>query len=73
MALDSYVKSRLRPMRGLKSFGCATRLLPALDALQLVERGFVRVPSTEAACTGGRSYVHARRIATIITRLGRSL
>ncbi len=33
-----YVKSRIRPMRGLKSFACATRLFPALDALQLVER-----------------------------------
>jgi hypothetical protein len=39
-----YVKSRIRPMRGLKSFACATRLFPALDALQLVERDFVRVP-----------------------------
>jgi transposase, IS6 family len=39
-----YVKSRVRPMRGLKSFKCATHLFPALDALQLVERDFVRVP-----------------------------
>ena len=44
-----YVKSRLRPMRGLKSFDCATRLFPALDALQLVERDFVRVPSVRRA------------------------
>jgi transposase-like protein len=28
-----YVKSRLRPMRGLKSFECSERLFPALDAL----------------------------------------
>jgi len=68
-----YVKSRLRPMRGLKNFGCATRLFPALDALQLVERGFVRVPSTGTPCTGGRSYAHARGIASIIARLGRTL
>ena len=39
-----YLKSRVRPMRGLKSFKCATRLFPALDALQLVERDFVCVP-----------------------------
>jgi transposase-like protein len=68
-----YVKSRLRPMRGLKSFACATRLFPALDALQLVERDFVRVPAVGAPCTGGRSYVRARHIAAVITRLGQSL
>jgi hypothetical protein len=52
-----YVKSRLRPMRGLKSFDCAKRLLPSLDALQLIERGFVvcrvldyRTPADGAIC-----------------------
>jgi putative transposase len=68
-----YVKSRIRPMRGLKSFACATRLLPVLDALQLVERDFVRVPPVGAPCTGGRSYVRARHIATVITGLGQIL
>ena len=68
-----YVKSRVRPMRGLKSFACATRLFPALDALQLVERDFVRVPPIGAPCTGGSSYVRARRIAAVITRLGQTL
>jgi transposase, IS6 family len=68
-----YVKSRIRPMRGIKSFDCATRLFPALDALQLVERDFVRMPSIGAPCTGGRSYVRARHVATVITRLGRAL
>ena len=68
-----YVKSRVRRMRGLKSFKCATRLFPALDALQLVERDFVRVPLIGAPCTGGRSYVCAHRIAAVITRLGRTL
>ncbi len=68
-----YVKSRIRPMRGLKSFACATRLFPTLDALQLVERDFVRVPPIGAPCTGGRSYVRARHIAAVITRLGRTL
>jgi len=46
-----YVKSRIRPMRGLKSFDCATRLFPALDAVQLVERDF------RAGATG-RSAMH---------------
>lgn len=67
-----YVKSRIRPMRGLKSFDCASRLFPTLDALQLVERDFVQVPPIGAPRTGGRSYVRARRIAAIITRLGRT-
>ena len=57
----------------LKSFKCATRLLSALDALQLVERDFVRVPPIGAPCAGGRSYVRASSIAAVITRLGRTL
>jgi transposase-like protein len=68
-----YVKSRIRPMRGLKSFRCATWLFPALDALQLVERDFVEVPSVAVSCTGGRSYARARRIAGVITQLGQVL
>jgi hypothetical protein len=60
-------------MRGLKSFKAATRLFPALDALQLVERDFVRVPPIGAPCTGGRRYVRGCHIAAIITRLGRTL
>jgi transposase-like protein len=68
-----YVKSRIRPMRGLKSFAGATRLFPALDALQLVEGDFVWVPPIGAPCTGGRSYVRARHIAAVITRLGQTL
>jgi putative transposase len=68
-----YVKSRIRPMRGLKSFACATRVFPALDAPQLVERDFVRVPTIGVPCPGGRSYVRARCIATVITRLGQAL
>src|SRR5215471_10744024 len=55
-----YLKSRLRPMRGLKSLASARRLLPALNALQLIERGFVRLPPIGAPCVGRRSYVHAR-------------
>src|SRR5436305_6350482 len=61
-----YVKSRIRPMRGLKSFDCATRLFPALDALQLVEPDFLRVAPLGLPCTGGRSDLRTRRVATII-------
>jgi transposase-like protein len=68
-----YIKSRIRPMRGLKSFSCATRLFPALDALQLVERDVTRVPLVGAPCTGGRSYARARPIAAVITCLGQTL
>ena len=68
-----YIKTRIRPMRGQKSFACAKRLFPALDALQLVERDFVRVPPVGAPCTGGRSYVRARHIAAVIAQLGRAL
>jgi putative transposase len=68
-----YVKSRIRPMRGLKSPACAARLFPTLDALQLVERDFVRVAPVGAPRTGGRSYARARQVAGIITRLGQTL
>src|SRR5919202_1519052 len=68
-----YVKSRLRPMRGLKSFRCATRLFAALDAVQLVERDFVRVPLVGAPCAGGRSYARARQTAAVIMCLGGTL
>jgi IS6 family transposase len=68
-----YVKSRIRPMRGLKSFACATRLFPALDALQSVERDFVHVAPVGVPCSGGRSYVRARLIAAVINRLGQTL
>ncbi len=65
-----YLKLRLRPMRGLKSFGCAKHLFPALVALQLVERGFVAVPCTRVPLAGGRSYVRASHIAAFVSRLG---
>jgi len=68
-----YVKTRIRPMRGLKSFRCARRLFPALDALQLIERGFVSSPLARPALSGGQSYRHARRVASIISALGRAL
>jgi IS6 family transposase len=50
----SYVKARLRPMRGLKSFDCAKRLLPALDALQVIERGFVAASRAALPYAAGR-------------------
>ena len=68
-----YVKSRLRPMRGLKSFDCAKRLFPALDALQLIERGFVRVSCSGVPKAGGWSYLRARHIAGIVAWLGRAV
>jgi transposase-like protein len=68
-----YLKARIRPMRGLKSFASATRLFPTLDALQLLERDFVRVPPIGEPCAGGRSYVRARQIAAVVHHLGRSL
>jgi hypothetical protein len=68
-----YVKSRLRPMRGLKSFDCARRLFPALDAKQLIERGFVHVSCNAVPKARGRSYLHARRIAGIVTQLGQAV
>ena len=68
-----YVKLRIRPMRGLKSFACATRLFHVLDAVRLVEHDFVRVPPVGAPCAGRRSYVRARHIVAISTRLGRNV
>jgi transposase, IS6 family len=65
-----YLKSRLRPMRGLKSFDCAKRLLPALEALQVIERGFVAASCTRLPHAGGRSYVRACHVAGIVNRLG---
>jgi IS6 family transposase len=62
-----YVKTRLRPMRGLKSFDRAKRLFVALDAMQLIERGFVPTSCTGLPQAGGRSYVHARRVADSAT------
>jgi hypothetical protein len=47
-----YVKSRVRPIRGLKSFKCATRLFPALGALRVGGGDFVRVPPIAAPSTG---------------------
>ncbi len=65
-----YVKSRLRPMRGLKSFDCAKRLLPMLDALQLIERGFVAASCARPPHAGGQSYLRACRVAGIVNQLG---
>jgi len=50
-----YLKSRLRPMRGLKSLDCASRLLAALDAMQAIERGFVTASRTQRSHAGGRA------------------
>jgi transposase-like protein len=68
-----YVKSHLRPMRGLKSFECAKRSFTALDALQLIERGFVRVSGTGVPKVGGQSYLRACQTGAIVTRLGQGV
>ena len=68
-----YLKSRLRPMRGLKSFDCAKRLFSALDALQVIECGFVAVPCARRRLAGGRTYVRACHVAGMINRLGQSM
>jgi hypothetical protein len=60
-------------MRGLKSVDCAKRLLPALDALQLIERGFVADPCIRLSHAGGRRYVHARNIADVVAQLGQGV
>jgi hypothetical protein len=64
------VKSRLQAMRGLKSVGCTKHLLPAQDAMQLVERGFVAASCTGLPHAAGRSYMRAWRVAGIVNRLG---
>jgi hypothetical protein len=68
-----YLKSRLRPMRGLKSFDCAKRLLPSLEALQVIEGGVVAASCTRLPHAGGRSYVRACHVAGFVNRLGQRL
>src|SRR5713226_6949936 len=68
-----YVKSRLRPMRGLKSFDCAKHLFRPLDAMQLIERGFVATSCSGPPHGGGRSYVRAHRVACIVNQLGQGV
>ena len=68
-----YLKSRLRPMRGLKSFDCAKRLFSALDAMQLIERGFLAASCTGLPHAGGRSYVCARNMADVVAQLGQGV
>ena len=60
-------------MRRLKSFDCAKRLFPALDVLQLIERGFVRLSCSGVPKAGGRSYLRARHIAGVVTWLGQTV
>jgi hypothetical protein len=65
-----YLTSRLRPMRGLKRVDCAKHLFSALDAMQLIERGFVAASCAGLPHAGGRSYARARHIARIVHQLG---
>jgi transposase-like protein len=68
-----YLKSRLGPMRGLKSVDCVKYLFPALDAMQLIERGFVAGSCTGLPRVGGRSYMRARNIADVVAQLGQGV
>jgi hypothetical protein len=68
-----YLKSRLRPMRGLNSLDCAKQLLPTLDAMQLIERGFVAASCLGLPHAGGRSYVRTRHVAGMVNRLGQGV
>ena len=68
-----YIKSRLRPMRGLKSFERAKRLFRAPDAWQLIVPGYVASVCTGVPRAGGRSYMRAYKIADVVTELGRGL
>jgi hypothetical protein len=51
----------------------ATLISRTRNALQLLERGFVRVLQIGPSCAGGRSYVHAHHIAALIYQLGRAV
>ena len=55
-------------MRGLKSPDCAKRLLPALDALQLIEHGCVAATRSGLAHAGVRSSVRVCRVAGIVNQ-----
>jgi transposase-like protein len=64
----SYLKPRPRPMRGLKSLDCAMRLLPALDALQLIAvASWLRRVAGWPAPVGG-AFVRACRVAGIVNQ-----
>jgi len=62
-ALDCWLSAR-----GLKSPDCARRLLPALDAFQLIEHGFVAATCSGLAHARVRSSVRACRVAGIVNQ-----
>jgi len=68
-----YVKAHLRPMRGQKSVDRSKHLFPALDAMQLIERGVVAASGTGLPHAGGRSYVRARNIVDVVAQLGQGV
>jgi hypothetical protein len=45
-------------------------LFRALDAMQLIERGFIAASCSGLPHGGGRSYVRACRVAGIVNQLG---
>ena len=64
--LDGHVLDRWLSARGLKSLDYAKRLLPALDAFQLIEHGFVAATCSGLAHARVRSSVRACRVAGIV-------
>jgi transposase-like protein len=66
--LDGHVLDLWLSARGLKSPDCAKRLLPALDAFQLIEHGFVAATCSGLAHAGGRGSVRACRVAGIVNQ-----
>ncbi len=52
-----------------EEFRLREALVPALDAMQLIERGFVAASSTGLTNAGGRSYVRTRNIAGTVNQL----
>jgi len=65
--LDGHVLDRWLSARGLKSLDCA-KLLPTLDAFQLIEHGFVAATRSGLAHAGGWSSVPACRVAGIVNQ-----
>ncbi len=57
-------------LRWVQKFGSCVRAMRfrALDALQLIERGFVAVPCAGLRLAGGRSYVRTCHVAGIVNQ-----
>jgi hypothetical protein len=58
---------------GFEQTSCCPAQFPSLDAMQLIERGFIHVSCTGVPNGGGRSYLRARHIAGIVSQLGQAV